>query len=67
MDNLKPLSEKMREYMENGVLLGFLLDSERKQAYIYRQNAEVECVEDPANLSSEPILREFTLDTSQIW
>jgi Uma2 family endonuclease len=53
--------------MENGVLLGFLLDSERKQAYIYRQNAEVECVEDPANLSSEPILREFTLDTSQIW
>jgi Uma2 family endonuclease len=57
----------MREYIENGVLLGFLLDSERKQAYIYRPNAEVECVDDPATLSGEPILRGFTLDPSQIW
>jgi hypothetical protein len=57
----------MGEYIENGVLLGFLLDSEEKQAYIYRQNAEVERVDDPATLSGEPILRGFTLDSSQIW
>jgi Uma2 family endonuclease len=66
-DSLKTLQEKMREYIENGVLLGFLLDSERKQAYIYRQNAEVERVENPATLSGETILRGFTLDLKQIW
>jgi Uma2 family endonuclease len=66
-DSLKTLEEKMREYIENGVLLGFLLDSERKQAYIYRPNAEVERVENPATLSGEPILKGFTLDLKQIW
>jgi Uma2 family endonuclease len=66
-DSLKTLQEKMREYIENGVLLGFLLDSERKQVYIYRPNAEVERVENPATLSGETILRGFTLDLKQIW
>jgi Uma2 family endonuclease len=66
-DSLKTLQEKMREYIENGVLLGFLLDSEGKQAYIYRQNVEVERVDNPETLSGEPILKGFTLDLKQIW
>jgi Uma2 family endonuclease len=66
-DSLKTLQEKMREYIENGVLLGFLLDSERKQVYIYRSNREVERLDNPETLSGEPVLKGFTLELKQIW
>jgi len=66
-DSLKTLQEKMQEYIENGVLLGFLLDSERKQVHIYRSNGEVECLDDPETLSGEPVLKGFTLELKQIW
>jgi Uma2 family endonuclease len=66
-DSLKILQEKMQEYIENGVLLGFLLDSERKQVYVYRQNAEVQRLDNPETLSGESVLKGFTLDLKQIW
>jgi Uma2 family endonuclease len=66
-DSLKTLQEKMQEYIENGVLLGFLLDCERKQVYIYRSNREVERLDNPETLSGEPVLKEFTLELKQIW
>jgi Putative restriction endonuclease len=59
--------EKMQEYIDNGVLLGFLLDSERKQVYIYRSNREVERLDNPETLSGEPVLKGFTLELKQIW
>jgi Uma2 family endonuclease len=66
-DSLKTLQEKMQEYIDNGVLLGFLLDSERKQVYIYRSNREVERLDNPETLSGEPVLKGFTLELKQIW
>jgi Uma2 family endonuclease len=66
-DSLKTLQEKMQEYIENGVLLGFLLDSEQKQVYIYRSNREVERLDNPETLSGEPVLKGFTLELKQIW
>lgn len=66
-DSLQILQEKMEEYIENGALLGFLIDADRKQVYIYRSNAPVECLNDPETLSGEPVLRGFTLDLQQIW
>jgi Uma2 family endonuclease len=66
-DSLKTLQDKMQEYIDNGVLLGFLLDSERKQVYIYRSNREVERLDNPETLSGEPVLKGFTLDIKQIW
>jgi Uma2 family endonuclease len=67
-DNLKPLQEKMLEYMqEPGVQLGWLIDCSSRQVYIYRPGAEVECLENPDTVSGDPVLPGFVLDLSKIW
>ena len=53
-DSLALTHEKMREYIENGALLGWLLDVPSKQAYIYRPGHPVEQFDAPASLSGEP-------------
>jgi Uma2 family endonuclease len=45
-DRIKTLKEKMEEYMENGALLGFLIDPVEQKAYVYRTEHEVEVVTD---------------------
>ncbi len=66
-DSLKQLQEKMEEYMDNGVKLGWLINPEKKQVEIYRQGQEKEVLENPLTLSGEEILPEFILDLSIIW
>ena len=66
-DSLKTLSEKMQEYLDNGVRLGWLIDRQYKKVYIYRPNQVVECLDNPATISGDPILPGFVLDTSRIW
>ncbi len=61
-DELKPLQEKMQEYIKNGVRPGWLLDPQSNRVEIYRPNQEVETVECPATLSGEDVLPGFTLD-----
>lgn len=58
---LKPLQEKMQEYLDNGLLLGWLIDPQGKQIEIYRPNQPVEIIPLPANLSGEEVLSGFTL------
>lgn len=66
-DSLKDLQEKMQEYIENGVSLGWLIDANQRKVYIYRQNAEVEILENPKEISGEPLLKKFTLNLQEIW
>lgn len=66
-DALAPLQKKMKEYIENGARLGWLLDPTRKKVYVYRPRAAVEILDDPKVVSGEPILRGFTLDVRAIW
>ncbi len=44
-DALKPLQEKMEEYLQNGASLGWLIDRKYCQVYIYRPDQPVECLE----------------------
>ncbi len=61
-DALKPLKEKMEEYMGNGALLGFLIDPIQQQAWIYRANKEPELVVDfSKSLSGEQVMPGFEL------
>jgi len=46
-DSLADLQVKMREYMENGAKLGWLLDTEWKRAYVYRMDEAVQEVDNP--------------------
>ncbi|MCC3472091.1 MAG: Uma2 family endonuclease [Microcoleus sp. PH2017_13_LAR_U_A] len=41
-DSLSTLQAKMREYMDNGARLGWLIDPQNQRVEIYRQQAEVE-------------------------
>ena len=60
-DPLKYLQEKMQEYRENGVKLGWLIDPANQRLEIYGPNQSVEIIELPATLSGEEILPGFTL------
>jgi Uma2 family endonuclease len=61
-DSIKELKEKMEEYIENGALLGWLIDPLQKKVYVYRPNAEVKELDNPASISGDPLLKGFVLD-----
>ncbi|MEH2072122.1 MAG: Uma2 family endonuclease [Nostoc sp.] len=66
-DNLRILQDKMQEYVDNGTQLGWLIDREQRQVFIYRPNTKVEILDNPKTLSGEPLLAGFVLDLSQVW
>lgn len=66
-DSLKPLPEKMQEYMDNGTRLGWLINRKNRQVEIYRQGREKEILENPTTLSGEDVLPGFVLNLSLIW
>lgn len=60
-DRLKVLQDKMQEYLDSGLQLGWLINPEDKTVEIYRPNQSVEVVKMPVNLSGENVLPEFNL------
>ncbi len=65
-DALKPLQEKMQEYINNGAKLGWLIDRQNQQVEIYRQDRAVETIKSPQTLLGEDILPGFVLDLTEI-
>jgi Uma2 family endonuclease len=61
-DSLKFLQEKMAEYLDNGLRLGWLIDPQGQKVEIYRPGQPVEILSLPACLSGEEVLPGFTLD-----
>ncbi|MFO5473613.1 MAG: Uma2 family endonuclease [Dolichospermum sp.] len=61
-DSLSRLQEKMQEYLDSGLGLGWLIDPQNQQVEIYRQNQTVEIVSLPTTLSGEDILPGFILE-----
>ena len=61
------LQEKMQEYIDNGVRLGWLIKPSAKIVEIYRPNQQVEVLNNPQNLSGENILPGFVLDLNEIF
>jgi Uma2 family endonuclease len=66
-DSLKVAQEKMREYIDNGVRLGLLINRKSRQVEIYSQGKEVEVLESPATVSGEDVLNGFVLNLATIW
>lgn len=66
-DSLTELQAKMQEYIENGVKLGWLIDRQQQRVYIYQSDRDVECLENPASVSSDFILPGLVLNLSKIW
>jgi Uma2 family endonuclease len=65
-DVLKTVQAKMREYLENGAQLGWLLDPETERVEIYRPERAVEVLRSPATLSGEQVLPGFVLDVAAV-
>ena len=66
-DSLETAQAKMREYLENGVKLGWLINRKKQQVEIYRLNQPVEILQTPPSLSGESILPNFILELQQFW
>lgn len=66
-DSLKKLQAKMTEYIKNGASLGWLIDATKKRVYVYRPNAETQILDNPKEVSGEPLLKGFTLNLKEIW
>jgi Uma2 family endonuclease len=63
-DSLNQLQEKMQEYLDSGLQLGWLINPQAQQVEIYRPNQAVEIVQLPTILSGEKVLPGFILDIS---
>jgi len=55
-DPLPTIEAKMREYLENGARLGWLLDPQERKAYVYVPGEPVWVLNHPDTLSGEPTL-----------
>lgn len=65
-DPLRPLQEKMQEYLNSGLRLGWLINPQDQQVEIYRHSREVEIVQFPVSLSGEDVLPGFVLNLPMI-
>ncbi|MBD1808130.1 Uma2 family endonuclease [Microcoleus sp. FACHB-SPT15] len=66
-DSLKSLQDKMREYIDNGAKLGWLIDPQQRRVEIYRPGKDVNVLENPAELSGEGVLPGFVLNLRRVW
>ena len=66
-DRLVDLQQKMLEYLDNGLALGWLIDPEERRVYLYRPPAQVETLENPSEILGEPDLPGFVFDLGAIW
>jgi Uma2 family endonuclease len=61
------LHEKMQEYIDNGVRLGWLIDPFEKRVSICRPEQPVETLDNPPSVSGEPVVPGFVLQVRELW
>ena len=66
-DRLPKAKGKMREWMENGAQLGWLLDPDHRTVYVYRPDREPERLVNPERLAGEGPVAGFVLTLAGIW
>jgi Uma2 family endonuclease len=66
-DRLRPLREKMVEYIDNGVELGWLIDPFERTVEIYRPNREPELLTNPASVIGDGPVTGFTLPLERVF
>ena len=65
-DNLRPLQNKMAQWMAGGTRLGWLIDARLRQVHIYRAGqSEPQLLDDPDILDGEDVLPGFAFPVRQ--
>lgn len=66
-DSLTDLQAKMREYIECGVRLGWLIDPLTRRVWIYQPNSSAIQLENPIIIDGGDVLPGFVLNLNKIW
>ncbi len=66
-DDLTELQQKMTEYIDCGVKLGWLINPDDKQVEIYRNGQDKEILDNPQTLSGENVMPNLILDLTDIF
>ena len=66
-DYLNDVRVNMKEYLDNGVRLGWLINPQAKQVEIYRLGQDIELLDSPQSISGEDVLPGFILDLTNIF
>ena len=66
-DRLPQVKKKMAQWMKNGAQLGWLIDADRKTAYIFRPNQEPEQLIGPSSITGEAPAAGFELELDDIF
>ena len=66
-DDLAELQQKMVEYMDCGIKLGWLICPDEKQVEVYHQGKDKEILNNPQSLSGENILPGLSVDLTKIF
>ena len=66
-DTLAAVRDKMEEYRAHGTALGWLIDPVRKQVSIYRVDGSVEHLDQPSDITGDPIVPGFVVHLATIW
>ncbi|MEM8809788.1 MAG: Uma2 family endonuclease [Cyanobacteria bacterium P01_G01_bin.38] len=65
-DGLETLQDKMQEYIENGVKLGWLIDRKNQRAFAYRADGSITQYPATATLDGERVVTGFKLALSKL-
>ncbi len=66
-DNLKTLQAKMQEYRDNGTSLGWLINPQQRQVFIFQPEKEVVILDNPEFLIANELLNGFKLEMKSLW
>jgi len=66
-DQLSSIQAKMREYIDNGAQLGWLLDPTELKVHIYRPATAPVILTNPSSVLGDPELPGFILKMAEIW
>ena len=66
-DRLSDLQDKMQEYIENGIQLGWLIDPLMKTVHVYQKGNFIEIQQAPDSISGQNCLKGFVLELKSIW
>lgn len=67
IERFETLQAKLREYMECGSQLGWLIDPYERKVEIYRPGTPPEELDEPATISGDPELPGFVLELEDVW
>lgn len=66
-DYLSDAQSKMREYIDCGVKLGWLINPDEKKVEIYRQGRETEVLDNPQTLRGEDVMSGLVVSLEEIF